>query len=207
MSSTGNYKILLIEDDSALRQTYSDMLVAEGYTVVTAEDGEQGLAMVRIEKPDVVLLDIILPKLPGFEVLKSIRDDAGTKDTIILVLSVMGEQRHIQKAIDLGANGYAIKGSNTPSEVLEKIRTLLAPPEIKEQVKEEVKEYAKSYNVFVKGDRGDMLELAKDIGTTRLLVCKSCGRERQLVLTPDTSRSDGHWFSAHFACLNCGEVF
>ena len=207
MSSAGKYKVLLIEDDSALRRTYSDVLIAEGYTVVTAEDGEQGLAMVRIEKPDLVLLDIILPKLPGFEVLKRIRADADIKDTIVLMLSVMGEQRHVQTAMDLGANGYAIKGSSTPSEVMVKIQTLLAPPEVKEHSVEEVKERVKAYNLFVKRDRGDTLELEKDTGATRILVCKSCRGEMLLVLTPDPSRSDGHWFSAHFACANCGKIF
>jgi len=207
MSSVGKEKILLIEDDSSLRQMYSDVLEAEGYTVVTAGDGERGLAMVRTEKPDLVLLDIILPKLPGFEVLKSIRADADIKNTIVLILSVMGEQRHIQTAMDLGANGYAVKGSTSPSDILGKIRTLLAPPEKKEQLKDQAKENAKSYVLFVKGDRGDALELAKDTGTNRLLICKHCGGERHLILSPDDSHSEGHWFSAHFACANCGKIF
>ena len=207
MSSVDKWKILLTEDDSSLRQMYSDVLEAEGYTVVTAADGEQGLAMVRMEKPDLVLLDIILPKLPGFEVLKNIRADDEIKHTIVLMLSVMGEQRHIQTAMDLGADGYAVKGSSTPSEVLAKIRTLLTPPDPKEHSGEEVKEMVKSYNLFVKRDRGDTLELEKDTGTARLLGCKYCRGEMQLVLIPDASRSDGHWFSAHFACANCGKVF
>ncbi len=203
MSAAGKGKILLIEDDAALRSLYADTFAADGYTVLTAWDGEQGLDMVRTEKPDVVLLDLVLPKLPGFEVLKSIRADAGIRDTIVLILSVMGEQRHIQKAKDLGANGYAVKGSNTPNEVLVKIQALLTKPEVKEPVKEDVK----VYNLFVRGDRGDALELAKDTGVTRLLICKSCGGERHLVLIPDPSRTDGHYFSAHFACTSCGRIF
>jgi DNA-binding response OmpR family regulator len=202
MSAAGKGKILLIEDDAALRSLYADTLAADGYTVLTAGDGEQGLDMVRTEKPDVVLLDLVLPKLPGFEVLKSIRADAGIRDTIVLILSVMGEQRHIQKAKDLGANGYAIKGSSTPREILEKIEALLNPA-----VEEPANEQVKAYNLFVRGDRGDALELAKDTGATRLQICKSCGGERQLVLIPDPSRTDGHYFSAHFACTSCGRIF
>jgi DNA-binding response OmpR family regulator len=199
MSAVGKGKILLIEDDAALRSIYANAIAADGYTVVTAEDGEQGLAMVTMEKPDVVLLDLILPKLPGFEVLKRIRADAETRDTIVLIMSVMGEQRHIEKAMELGANDYTVKGSHTPREVLEKIDALLTQPAVKEHVK--------SYNLFVKGDRGDMLELEKDTGAARLLICKSCREERQLVLTPDYSRSDVHWFSAYFACPKCGKSF
>ena len=207
MSAAGKGKILLIEDDIALRSLYSDTIAADGYTVVTAEDGEQGLAMVRTEKPDLVLLDLILPKLPGFEVLKRIRSEAGTRDIKVLVLSVMGEQRHIQKAMELGANDYTVKGSQTPNQVLKKIQALLTKPDVKEPAKEDVEEHVKSYNLFVKGDRGDMLELEKDTGGAKLLICKSCRDEMQLVLTPDYSHSEAHWFSAYFACPKCGNAF
>jgi DNA-binding response OmpR family regulator len=200
MRAAGKGKILLIEDDIALRSIYADVLAADGYTVVTAEDGEQGLMMIRTEKPDMVLLDLILPKLPGFEVLKIIRADAGTRKTIVLIMSVMGEQRHIQKAMELGANDYEVKGSHTPNEVLGKIQALLT-------TKPAVKEGIKVYNLFVKGDRGDMSELEKDTSAAKLLICKSCREEMQLVLTPDSSRSDAHWFSAHFACPKCGKAF
>jgi DNA-binding response OmpR family regulator len=206
-NTAGKGKILLIEDDISLRSVYADVLAIDGYTVLTAEDGEQGLAMIRAERPDVVLLDLILPKLPGFEVLKSIRADAGDKKTIILIMSVMGEQRHIQKAMELGADYYEVKGSHTPNEILGKIEALLTKPVIKEQAKEPVKEHIKVYNLVVKGDRGDMSELEKDTGATKLLICKSCREEMQLVLAPDNSRTDAHYFSAHFACPKCGKPF
>ena len=203
MSATVKGKILLIEDDIALRSVYVDAIAADGYTVVTAEDGEQGLAMVKTEKPDVVLLDLILPKLPGFEVLKSIRADAGTKNIIILIMSMLEEQRHIQKAMELGANGYAVKGSTTPREVLGKIAALLTQPGVKEHIKEQVK----VYNLFIKKNRGDADKLQNDTGSTGLFTCKDCREEMLLVITLDYSRSDAHWFSAHFACPKCGKKF
>ncbi|MFA5375509.1 MAG: response regulator [Dehalococcoidia bacterium] len=199
MSAVRKVKILLIEDDSSLRHTYSDVLTADGYTVVTAEDGEQGLAMVRTEKPDVVLLDLILPKLPGFEVLKSIRADAEIKDTIVLIISVLGEQSQIQKGLALGANDYTVKGSYKPNEILGKIQALLAEPDIKKQTN--------TYNLFVKGDRGDVAKLRSNTGWARPFICAVCNEEMQLVLTPDYSHSDAHWFSAHFACPVCGRPF
>jgi DNA-binding response OmpR family regulator len=197
-STAGKGKILLIEDDISLSSIYADVLKADGYKVLIAEDGEQGLAMIRTEKPDVVLLDLILPKLPGFEVLKSVRADAGIRKTIILIMSVMGEQRHIQKAMELGADDYEVKGSHTTNYVLEKIQSLLKPA---------VEEDIKAYKLFVKGDRGDMSELEKDTGVIKLLICKSCREEMQLVLTPDNSRAGAHYFSAHFACPKCGKLF
>lgn len=197
--NAGKGKILLIEDDPGLRSIYADVIAADGYTVVTAEDGEQGLAMVRTEKPDVVLLDLILPKLPGFEVLKNIRADAETRYTIVLILSVLGEQRHIQKAMELGANDYTVKGFYTPREVLGKIASLLTKPDTEKQVD--------SYNLFVKENRGDVSKLRSNTGWTRTFTCAICNQEMQLVLIPDYSRSDAHWFSAHFACPDCGRKF
>ena len=199
MSAVRKGKILLIEDDSGFRCTYSDVLTADGYTVVTAEDGEQGLAMVRTEKPDVVLLDLVLPKLPGFEVLKRIRADAETKDTIVLIISVLGEQTQIQKGLELGANDYTVKGSYKPNEVLGKIQALLKEPDIKK--------HADVYNLFIKENRGDVAKLRSNTGWTKTFTCAVCNEEMQLVLTPDYSRSDAHWFSAHFACPICGRPF
>jgi DNA-binding response OmpR family regulator len=199
MSAVRKGKILLIEDDSGFRRTYSDVLTADGYTVVTAEDGEQGLAMVRTEKPDVVLLDLVLPKLPGFEVLKRIRADAETKDTIVLIISVLGEQTQIQKGLELGANDYTVKGSYKPNEVLGKIQALLKEPDIKK--------HADVYNLFIKENRGDVAKLRSNTGWIKTFTCAVCSEEMQLVLIPDLSRSDAHWFSAHFACPICGRPF
>jgi DNA-binding response OmpR family regulator len=199
MSAVRKGKILLIEDDSGFRRTYSDVLTADGYTVVTAEDGEQGLAMVRTEKPDVVLLDLVLPKLPGFEVLKRIRADAETKDTIVLIISVLGEQTQIQKGLELGANDYTVKGSYKPNEVLGKIQALLKEPDIKK--------HADVYNLFIKENRGDVAKLRSNTGWTKTFTCAVCSEEMQLVLIPDHSRSDAHWFSAHFTCPICGRPF
>jgi DNA-binding response OmpR family regulator len=199
MSDVSKGKILLVEDDIGFRRTYEDVLESDGYTVVTAEDGEQGLAMVTTEKPDLVLLDLILPKLPGFEVLKRIRADADTKNTIVLILSVLGEQSQIQKGLALGANDYTVKGFYTPREVLGKIHALLTQPDIKKHID--------TYNLFVKENRGDAAKLRSNTGWTKSFTCAICNEELQLILTPDYSRSDAHWFSAHFACPKCGRPF
>ena len=199
MSAVRKGKILIIEDDAGFRRTYADVLTNDGYAVITAEDGEQGLAMVRTEKPDVVLLDLILPKLPGFEVLKSIRADAGTKDTLVLIMSVLGEQSNIQKGMALGANDYTVKGSYKPNEILGKIQALLAEPDVKKQTN--------IYNLFVKENRGDVAKLRSGTGWTKPFVCAVCDEEMQLVLTPDYSRSDAHYFSAYFSCPVCGRKF
>jgi DNA-binding response OmpR family regulator len=145
------------------------------------------------------LLDLILPKLAGFEVLKKIRADAEIKDTIVIIMSVLGEQTHIKKGLELGANDYTVKGFYKPNEVLGKIQALLTEPDIKKQTN--------TYNLFVKENRGDVAKLRSNTGWNKPFTCAVCNEEMQLVLTPDYSRSDAHCFLAHFACPVCGRKF
>ena len=199
MSAPSKGKILIVEDDTELRSVYADAIAASGYTVVTAEDGEQGLALAKIEKPDLILLDIVMPKLPGFEVLKGIRADAETRDTIVIILSVIGEKGLIQKAMNMGANGYVVKGSSKPNEIIGKIQTFLT--------KQDIEKHTDVYRLFVQGNRGDATKLQSNTGLTKPFTCAVCNQETMLVLTPDNSHSDEHWFSAHFTCPICGRPF
>jgi DNA-binding response OmpR family regulator len=199
MSAASKGKILIIEDDKELRSIYADAIESSGYTVVTAEDGEQGLALAKREKPDLILLDIIMPKLPGFEVLKGIRANAETEDTIVIILSVIGEKGLIQKAMNMGANGYVVKGSSKPNEIVDKIQTFLT--------KQDIEKSTGIYRLFVHINRGDAAKLQSNIGWTKPFTCVFCSQEALLLLIPDTSHSEGHWFSAHFACPICGTIF
>lgn len=115
-------KILFIEDESALQKTFRDILKQEGYQLLSALDGEEGLKMVKSQKPDLVLLDLILPKLHGFEVLKKIKQDPETKDIPIIILTNLEDAADIQKALDLGATTYLVKASYTLDEVVSKIK-------------------------------------------------------------------------------------
>src|ERR1039458_1793294 len=114
--------ILIVEDQEGFRQVYSDILAYDGYGVLTAEDGELGWEMAKEKKPDLVLLDLGLPKLDGFEVLQRLRADPETKEIPVIIFSVMGEQKDIQKALQMGANDYTVKGFYTPKQVLSKIK-------------------------------------------------------------------------------------
>ncbi|PIS42287.1 MAG: response regulator [Candidatus Kerfeldbacteria bacterium CG08_land_8_20_14_0_20_40_16] len=118
-------KILLIEDDKMLLEMYSSKFNREGYDIITAENGSDGLKMAKENKPDLILLDIILPKLDGFATLKEIRSDASIKDTPVILLTNLGQDQDIQKGKALGADDYFVKANHTPSEVVEKVRELL----------------------------------------------------------------------------------
>ncbi|MFH1522908.1 MAG: response regulator [Patescibacteria group bacterium] len=119
-----NKKVLLVEDDSFLRDICTKKLSSVGFSVYEAVDGEQALKNIEKIKPDIVLLDIILPAIDGFEVLEKIRKykDKKIKEVPIIMLSNLGQDTDIEKAMDLGANNYLIKAHFTTEEIVEKIK-------------------------------------------------------------------------------------
>lgn len=118
-------KILVIEDDTFLRELIVQKLLKEGYEISEAVDGEDGIKKVTEEKPDIILLDIILPGIDGFEVLKKIKEDEKVQDIPVIILSNLGQQDDIDKGIKLGAKDYLIKAEFTPGEIVEKVKGLL----------------------------------------------------------------------------------
>lgn len=118
-------KILFIEDEAALQKTFGDILNQEGYKMVSAIDGEEGLRLVKSEKIDLILLDLILPKVHGFDVLKRLKEDNVTKDIPIIVLTNLEGTGDVEKAMELGATTYLVKANYSLEEVLQKIRKAL----------------------------------------------------------------------------------
>ncbi len=119
--------ILLVEDDSFISGMYQTKLTSMGYQVEIKEDG--GTAWARLQQdplPDLLLLDIVLPKKDGFEILEGLRADKRTKDLPIILLTNLGQKPDVERGIKLGANDYIIKAHYTPSEVVEKIKAILA---------------------------------------------------------------------------------
>lgn len=114
-------KLVLVEDDEMIRTAYSDGLRRAGYEVVSADNGKDGLDLVKQEKPDLILLDIILPTMDGFEVLTELKKEKDVKDIPVLILSNLGQDDDIQKGIELGAVAYMIKANNNIVEVTEKV--------------------------------------------------------------------------------------
>lgn len=122
-----NVKVLLVEDDTFLREISSKKLAKEGFTVYEAMDGERALAGVEIIKPDIVLLDIILPAMDGFQILSNIRMSKNKKVAAVpvIMLSNLGQEEDIKKAMDGGANDYLVKAHFTTEEIVNKIKELL----------------------------------------------------------------------------------
>lgn len=118
-------KILFIEDESALQKTFSETLKQEGYEVTSALDGETGLRLAETEKPDLILLDLILPKMNGFEVIKKLQQNPATKVIPIIVLTNLEDIGDVEKAVELGATTYLVKAKYSLAEVMEKIKKTL----------------------------------------------------------------------------------
>lgn len=118
-------KILFIEDESALQKTFGEILKQEGHEMISALDGETGLRLAKTKKPDLILLDLILPRLHGFEVLKELKKDESTRDIPVIVLTNLEGLGDVEKAIGLGATTYLVKSSYSLKEVVEKIKLAL----------------------------------------------------------------------------------
>lgn len=118
-------RILFIEDESALQKTFGEILKQEGYEITSALDGESGLRLAKDKKPDLILLDLILPKLHGFEVLKKLKEDPKTKEIPIVVLTNLEGIGDVEKALELGATTYLVKENYSLEEIIEKIKKTL----------------------------------------------------------------------------------
>ena len=118
-------KILLVEDDSFLSNIYQTKFTKEGYQVVVAGDGEEALKAVKIKKPDIILLDVLLPKLDGFAVLEKLKKDPETKDIPVILLTNLGQRDDVERGLALGAVDYLIKAHFKPSETVAKVKKIL----------------------------------------------------------------------------------
>ena len=118
-------KVLLVEDDVTLVDMYSLKFKEEGYNLLTAENGETGLALALKEIPDVILLDIMMPKMDGFAVLAELKKNATTKNIPVLMLSNLGQTADVEKGEAMGAKDYIVKASMTPTQVVDKVKSYL----------------------------------------------------------------------------------
>jgi len=114
-------KILLVEDEDILANMYRLKISKAGYQVEVADDGEQGLVMAKKNRPDLILLDVIMPKKDGFTMLKELKSDVSLKKIPVFLLTNLGQEEDIKKGKELGAIDYFIKANFTPGELLIKI--------------------------------------------------------------------------------------
>lgn len=125
MAQKQKKKILVVEDDRTLARLYAAKLEKSGYEVAVAFDGEEGLEKVVSFQPDVVLLDIIIPKLDGFAVLERMKQDPKAAHIAVILLTNLGQDEDVSKGKKLGARDYLVKSQFTPSEIVQKMEAVL----------------------------------------------------------------------------------
>jgi len=115
-------KILIVEDDLFIRELYQKQLSMAGYEVDTAVDGLEGREKILGSQHNLILLDIMLPKMNGLDLLKNLKDDPTVKETPVIILSNLGQDSVVEKGLSLGADNYLVKADTTPMEMLKLIR-------------------------------------------------------------------------------------
>lgn len=118
-------KILFIEDEETLQRTFKEILKRANYEMFGSLDGEDGLKTALNEKPDLILLDLILPKMHGLEVLKELKSKPETKNIPVIILTNLEGTEEIEKALELGATTYLVKTSYSLEEIIKKIRKII----------------------------------------------------------------------------------
>lgn len=118
-------QVLIVEDEEVLAKVFQEKLEKSGYDVKLAGDGEAALSMAASSKPDVIVLDLLLPKKNGFEVLEVLKSDETTKMIPVVVVSNLGEDSDIKRALALGAADYYVKSEHPINEIVEKIKNAL----------------------------------------------------------------------------------
>lgn len=125
-TNTKKQTVLIVDDDGFLLEMYALKFKEEGFTVEVAETGKDAFAKIESAKPDVVLLDVVLPEMDGFAVLQKIRGEKKTGSPIVVLLTNLSQKDDTERGMRLGADDYVVKAHFTPSEVVEKVRKLLS---------------------------------------------------------------------------------
>jgi DNA-binding response OmpR family regulator len=117
--------ILLVEDDPFLIDIYTTKLKEAGFEIEVARDGQSALKRLNRKRPDLLVLDIVLPHIDGWEILGKIKEEDQLKGLLIVILSNLGQKQEVKKGLDLGATKYLIKAHYNPSEIIEEIKEIL----------------------------------------------------------------------------------
>ena len=118
-------KILFIEDEQAIQKTFGEFLSGAGYKVFSALDGELGFNLAKKEKPDLILLDLVLPKSHGLEVLSNLKNNKETKNIPVIILTNIEGAEEVDRALELGATAYLVKTAYKLEELLEKVKKII----------------------------------------------------------------------------------
>jgi len=191
-------KVLVVEDTELLRRIYSDKLAQDGYDVLSAGDGLEALNILRDAKVDLVLLDLIMPRMSGIEALEAMKADPRTREIPVIILSNLGQESDVERGLGLGAIDYLVKNEARPADVAEKIRVTL-------ELMAGRKGERAGYRLVVRDREGDADRFIADAQLNQRFWCPACQVELSLELLAKPDR-DG-WYDAHLICPLCGKEY
>lgn len=190
--------VLIVEDTELLRRMYSDRLSADGYEVLSAADGLEAISLLRSVTPDLILLDLVMPKMSGLEVLDSVKKDPRLSGIPVIVLSNLGQETDIARCMEMGATDYLVKNDARPTDVSAKIKAALDLSTATEHAE-------KSYRLAIRDHSGDADALVADAALARRLWCPACEVELNLELVSQPTKPG--WYDAHLMCPMCGRDY
>ena len=127
-------KIMLVEDDNNLREIYGERLLAEGYEIVTAKDGEEALALAVSERPELIISDVMMPKISGFDMLDILRQTPETRNVEVIMMTALSQAEEKERAHKLGADKYLVKSQVTLEDVARVVADVLNGPDTTEGI-------------------------------------------------------------------------
>ncbi len=183
-------EILVFEDDSFFSELYRKILEQEKFVVRVAADGEEGMEILKKHKPDLVIMDLMLPKMKGYEAIWKIRADSFTNRIPILVVSAHDQPEEVKKAMLMGANDFLVKGKANLNEMISKVQTLLK------------KTPDRHYRIEIIETVLDASSLAQPLGIDQNYRCADCGKPMVLDLTVKGENGDRE-LRGNFVCSTC----
>jgi DNA-binding response OmpR family regulator len=193
---TPRKKVLLVEDSPSILAIYKNMLTIEQFQVTTAVNGMEAIKALSLDKPDIVLLDLMMPIMDGYKVLQVIKTDPKLTKIPVLVFSAKGQPEEIEKALSLGAAGYVIKATTKPKEVIEKMRAILS-----QTPAAQTEQAVTHYTLQITEGAFDAQKLSDDFKLGNF-ACPTCRTKMLLDLIPDFSHNTP-WFCGKFFCPKC----
>lgn len=192
--------ILVVEDTELLRRMYADKLTQDGYTVLPAADGLEALSLVRSHSVDLILLDLVMPRMSGLEVLDTVKSDPRISDIPVIVLSNLGQEDDVKRGMEMGAADYLVKNEARPADVSAKIAEYFSGSATPAAAPASAPGLS-SFNVHVRDREADAESLVAYSCLTRRFWCPTCEVELVLNLVPTPHRPG--WFDAHLECPSC----
>ncbi len=187
--------ILIVEDEDLIRDTYARRLSHEGYNVAEARNGREALSQARQKVPQLILLDVMLPDITGFEVLKSLRSDQRLINIPVVLFTNLSQHMDKHQAARLGATDYLVKSEVSPADVVEKVRRLLADTTGQRPIA--------NFALHVDPSQGDASALAALLGYPRDYRCPRCSNRMIVQLYGDFSDPWSRSFRVRLRCPAC----